>query len=100
MATSGASSRNSGRTRCTSEHVIANSLPNTAITLPRLGLFGSHELQIIPQLQSCLVELRLAVADRTSHDLGNFVMLEAFNVVQYKNPSVARPQPVNRPLQL
>src|ERR1700682_1443551 len=57
---------------------------------PSLGLFGSHELQIIPQLQACFMELRLAVAYRTPYDLCNFVMLEAFHIVQHKNRSIAR----------
>src|ERR1700694_791871 len=91
----------SGSARSSSEHVIANSLPsNASYFLPSLGLFGSHEFQIIPQLQSCLMELRLTVAYRTSHDLGDFVMLEAFHIMQHKNRSIPRRQPVNRPLQL
>src|SRR5450755_7205 len=99
-ATSGAPSRTSGRIRSTSEHVMANPLPNTATTLTSLGLFGSHEFQKIPQLQSCLVQLRLAIANRASHDFGNLVMLESFYIVQYKNLSVAGRQLVDRALQL
>src|SRR5271156_6851194 len=78
----------------------SNLSPVLQLPLPSLGLFGSHELQIIPQLQSRLVELRLAVANRASHNLGNFVMLESLNIMQYKNRSIPWRQPVNRPLQL
>ena len=74
--------------------------PNTATLLTSLGLFGSHELQIIPQLQSCFVKLRLAVTNRATHHLGNFVMLESLDIVEHKNRFVARRQAVNGALQL
>src|ERR1035438_2777087 len=64
--------------------------------LTSLGLFGSHELQKIPQLQASFVELRLTVANRAAHHLGNFVMLEPFDIVQHKNRSITRRQAVNR----
>src|ERR1700722_18856578 len=77
----------------------SNLSPVTAkLPLSSLGLFGSHELQIIPQLQSRLMKLRLAVTNRASHNFGNLVMFESFYIMQHKNRSIARWQLINSAL--
>src|SRR5580693_7619007 len=64
------------------------------------GLFGSIHLEQVAQLHARLVQLRLAVSNRASCDLGDFIMLVTLNVMQDKYCPVARGKVVYRPLQL
>src|SRR5882672_4466126 len=68
--------------------------------IPLFGLSGSLVLEDVSQLHSGLVQLRLAVADRTTHHVRNLVVLKAFYIVQNKNRSIARRQILHRPIQL
>ena len=45
--------------------------------------------QPVPQLQPRLMKLRLGIADRIVHDLGDFVVFVSFHVVQHKDRPVA-----------
>jgi len=70
--------------------VLVVQWPNVCLTYSRFcGLFGSIHLEQIAQLHARLVQLRLAVADGAFEHGGNLVVFVAFNVVQYKNESVA-----------
>src|SRR5581483_10398599 len=93
-----------GRTFWNSAHVIN---PLSPIPFPSFrssslpaGLFGSGHFEKVAQLHACFVQLRLAVADGTSHHLGNLVVFVAFNVVQHKNDAVARRQALDGAFQV
>src|SRR5215469_6505452 len=89
-------SRNSGRMRSNSRQFIQTLSPNfapqrkifrvgVADTAPGSssfsGLYGSIRAKELTQFQTGFMQLRLAVSDRTTHHLGNFVMLKTFDVV-------------------
>src|SRR5215510_14119037 len=92
----------SGRISWNSEQVM-NPLSPIPFHCPPLrldGLFGSARFQEFAQLHTCFMQLRLAVADRTTHHLGNLIMLEAFYIVQYENTPVARGKAIDSIFQL
>src|ERR1700678_324103 len=64
------------------------------------GLFGSIHLEQVAQFHARLVQLRLAVADRASHQTGNLIMLVTLHIMKNKNRSIAGRQVIYRPLQL
>src|ERR1700677_1547368 len=64
------------------------------------GLFGSIHLEQVAQFHARLVQLRLAVADRTSRDFRDFIMLVSFDVVKHKYHPVAGRETFHGPLQL
>src|ERR1700733_2866608 len=62
------------------------------------GLFGSIHLEQVAQLHSCLVQLGLAVADRTSNNLGDLIMLVSLHVVKHKDRAIPGWKAFYRPL--
>src|ERR1700687_2701982 len=66
--------------------------------LPRL--LANFFLQQVAPPGSRLVHLLFRVADRTTHDPGNLVVLVALHVVQNKHRAVTRRQLIDRTLQI
>src|ERR1700685_362373 len=64
------------------------------------GLFGSIHLEQVTQFHARLVQLRLAVPDRASHQTRALIMLVTVHVVKNKNRSIAGREVISRPLQL
>jgi hypothetical protein len=68
--------------------------PLSPIPLPapsRLnGLFGSARPKELAQLHACFVQLRLAVADRTTYQFGNLVVFVSFYIVEDEDGAVTR----------
>src|SRR5208337_4787570 len=64
------------------------------------GLFGSADPKEIAQFHSRFMKLRLAVADRATHHLGDLIMFITFNIVQHKNDSITRRKAFNGAFQI
>src|SRR5437868_12034735 len=81
-------------------HILSPRYRNSRAPSRLDGLFGSARAKKLAQLHACFVQLRLAVADGTTNDLGNLIMLVTLHIVEYKYAAIARGQPVNSILQL
>jgi hypothetical protein len=56
---------------------------------PIRSLLGLTLLKQVAQFHARLMQLRFTIADRTSHHLGNFVMLVTLNIMQDKDDTVS-----------
>src|SRR5260370_3631456 len=90
-------------------HTPLNCAHCSSIIMPRLGfcrmaflprLLSYLFLEQVPQTCTRLVQLRLRISHRASHDIRDLVVLVPLDVMQYEHGPVARRQLFNRTFQI
>src|SRR4029077_13292477 len=84
------------RSSCASAKVAAVTTPCSGLS----GLCGSIHLEQVAQFHARLMQLRLAVADRASHDACDLIMFVTLHVVQHENRTITGRETVHCLLQL
>src|SRR5580704_11527455 len=92
-----------------SETTPRNSSYCSSTAMPRLrlcrmtylpGLFPHFFLEQVPQLGARLVQLRLRIPHRATHNSGDLIVFVALHVVQNEHRSITGRQLVDGPLQI